>query len=147
MSALDAILDEVVTFFHKQPDFSSIVIRKNYGTHLPLIVVDPNQIRQVFMNLVINAGHAMPMDGTLEISTYRSDDGMYVCAELKDSGEGISEENLARIFDPFFTTKSKGTGLGLSISYGIVQNNGGRIEVKSRIGEGAAFTVMLPVSG
>jgi len=144
--ALEAILDELCTFFHKQPDFENIVIRKNYGSELPLVSVDPNQIRQVFMNLFINAGHAMPRGGGLEISTYRSEDGKYVCAGLQDDGDGISEENLARIFDPFFTTKTEGTGLGLSISYGIIENNGGKIEVKSRVGEGTTFIVMLPVS-
>jgi len=144
--AIEAILDEVVTFFHKQPDFSAIVIRKKYDTDLPQILVDPGQIRQVFVNLVINAGHAMPHGGELDISTYRSADGKYICAALKDTGEGISEENRARIFDPFFTTKAEGTGLGLSISYGIIENNGGTIEVKSRVGEGATFIVMLPVS-
>ncbi|MEI6206701.1 MAG: ATP-binding protein [Desulfuromonadales bacterium] len=147
ITALDGILDEVVTFFHKQPDFSNIVIQKNYGSDLPRISVDPNQIRQVFMNLVINAGHAMPKGGDLEISTYGTADGKYICAAIKDSGDGIPEENLTRIFDPFFTTKAEGTGLGLSISYGIIENNGGKIEVKSRAGEGATFIVMLPVSG
>jgi two-component system NtrC family sensor kinase len=147
VTVLDAILDEVVTLFHEQPDFRNIAIRKKYGDGLPYISVDPNQIRQVFMNLVINAGHAMPNGGDLEISTYRTADGKYVCAGLKDNGDGIPEENLARIFDPFFTTKSEGTGLGLSISYGIIENNGGKIEVKSRVGEGTTFVVMLPVSG
>ncbi|MBK5274753.1 MAG: HAMP domain-containing protein [Desulfuromonadales bacterium] len=145
--ALEAILDEVVTFFHNQPDFSEIVIRKQYGSDLPRIEVDPNQIRQVFMNLVINAGHAMPYGGLLEISTYQCGEGKYICAAIKDSGDGIPEENLARIFDPFFTTKSEGTGLGLSISYGIIENNGGKIEVKSKIGEGTTFIVQFPVSG
>jgi two-component system, NtrC family, sensor kinase len=144
--ALDAILDEVCSFFHKQPGFRNIVIEKNYGNDLPLISVDPNQIRQVFMNLFINAGHAMSHGGDLEISTYLSADGKYICSGLKDNGVGISEENLARIFDPFFTTKLEGTGLGLSISYGIIENNGGKIEVKSRVGEGTTFIVMLPVS-
>ena len=144
---IDSLLDEVVVFFHKQPDFNTIIIRKDYGNDLPPVTVDPNQIRQVFMNLVINAGHAMPYGGVLKISTCRSTDGKYVCAAIKDSGDGIPEENLARIFDPFFTTKSEGTGLGLSISYGIIENNGGKIEVKSRIGEGATFIVMLPVAG
>jgi len=143
--AIEAILDEVVTLFHKQPDFNNIFIRKNYGSDLPQISVDPNQIRQVFMNLVINAGHAMPHGGELEISTYLTEDGKYVCAGLKDNGVGIPEENIARIFDPFFTTKPDGTGLGLSISYGIVENNGGKIEVRSRLGEGSTFIVMLPV--
>lgn len=144
--ALDAILDEVATFFHEQPDFSNIVIKKSYAADLPQISVDPGQIRQVFMNLIINAGHAMPHGGDLEISTYLSANGKYICAGIKDNGVGIPEENLARIFDPFFTTKSEGTGLGLSISYGIIENNGGKIEVQSRAGEGTAFIVMLPVS-
>jgi two-component system NtrC family sensor kinase len=143
---LDSILDEVVTLFHQQPDFSGIVITRNYGRELPQISVDPGQIRQVLLNLIINAGHAMPQGGDLEITTYRSDDGRYVCAVIKDSGEGIANDNLARIFDPFFTTKAEGTGLGLSISYGIMESHGGRIEVQSKAGEGAAFTVMIPVS-
>jgi two-component system NtrC family sensor kinase len=143
---LEAILDEVVNLFHNQPAFSSIVIRKKYGTDLPRITVDPNQIRQVFINLIINAGHAMPNGGELEISTYRSADGTYACAAFMDNGTGIEEENLARIFDPFFTTKIEGTGLGLSISYGIIENNGGKIEVKSKVEEGTTFVVMLPVS-
>jgi two-component system NtrC family sensor kinase len=143
---LDVILDEVVILFHQQPDFKNIAIRKTFGTALPRVTVDPNQIRQVFINLIINAGHAMPHGGEMEISTYCSADGMFVCAGIKDSGTGISEENIARIFDPFFTTKPNGTGLGLSISYGIVDKNGGKIEVKSRVGKGTTFTVMLPVS-
>ncbi len=147
IATLDVILDEVVTFFHNQPDFKNIVISKKFSGGLPLISVDPNQIRQVFMNLVINAGQAMPNGGDLEISTYLSADGKNACSALKDNGNGIPEEILARIFDPFFTTKSEGTGLGLSISYGIIENNGGKIEVKSRVGEGTTFVVMLPVSG
>jgi two-component system NtrC family sensor kinase len=144
--ALDALLDEVVTLFHKQPDFSAIAITKKYACNRGQISVDPNQIRQVFLNLIINAGHAMPNGGELEISLYQSADEKYVCVGFTDAGTGISEENLTRIFDPFFTTKPDGTGLGLSISYGIIENNGGKIEVQSRIGEGTTFTVMLPVT-
>lgn len=144
--ALDAILDEVVALFNRQPDFNNIVIRKNYAADLPQIPVDPNQIRQVFINLIINAGHAMPHGGGLDISTYRSADGKHVSAGLKDTGTGIPEENLARIYDPFFTTKPDGTGLGLSISYGIIENHGGKIEVSSTAGGGATFIVTLPVS-
>lgn len=143
---LEAILDDVISFFHNQPEFSNIIIKKNYCKDLTRISVDPNQIRQVFLNLVINAGHAMPQGGDLEIATYRSADGSYACAEIKDTGIGIPEEDIARIFDPFFTTKPQGTGLGLAISYGIIENNGGKIEVKSRSGVGTVFTVMLRLS-
>jgi two-component system NtrC family sensor kinase len=143
---LNALIDEVATFFQKQPDFRSVVVSKYYQNLLPLISVDPNQIRQVFMNLVINAGHAMSQGGALQISTYCSEDGKYICAALKDNGDGVSDENLVRIFDPFFTTKPEGTGLGLAISYGIVENHGGKIVVKSRLGEGTTFVVMLPVT-
>ncbi|MDD2899533.1 MAG: ATP-binding protein [Desulfuromonadaceae bacterium] len=143
---LDVFLDEIVTFFHKQPDFNRIVISKKYAKNIPQVSVDPNQIRQVFLNLVINAGHAMSQGGNLEIETYLSDKGEYVCIDIKDSGGGIPEEHLERIFDPFFTTKSEGTGLGLSISFGIIESNGGKIEVKNRLGDGATFTVMLPLS-
>lgn len=142
-TALESILDDVINFFHNQPEFSNIIIRKNYGSSLPRISVDPNQIRQVFLNLVINAGQAMPNGGDLEIATYQAADGKYVCASIKDNGEGIPEENLARVFDPFFTTKPEGTGLGLAISYGIIENNGGKIEVKSIIGKGTEFIIML----
>ena len=144
--ALDAVLDDVVTFFHQQPDFSSVVIKKHFQGGLPHVSVDPNQIRQVFMNIVINAGHAMPLGGVLDISTYLTADGKYVCAAVTDTGCGISEENLTKIFDPFFTTRSEGTGLGLSISHGIITNNGGKIEVQSAVGEGTTFVVKFPVT-
>lgn len=140
---LDALIDEVVTFFHNQPDFSAISITTKHAAGLPQISADPHQIRQVFMNLVINAGHAMPQGGILKIDTYRSPDGTRVCAALADSGSGIAAENLTRIFDPFFTTKPHGTGLGLAISYGIIENHGGTIEVKSEAGAGTTFIVAL----
>jgi two-component system NtrC family sensor kinase len=144
--ALDAILDEVAAFFHQQPDFKHIDITKNFALGLPHVFADPGQVRQVFMNLVINAGQAMPQGGKLDISTYLSKDGNGICAEIKDSGCGIPADDLSRVFDPFFTTKPEGTGLGLSISYGIVVSNGGRIEVRSDTGEGSAFVVILPAA-
>lgn len=143
--SISTILDEVVSFFHKQPEFGNVEISTLYGSDLPNILVDPNQVRQVFMNLVINAGHAMPSGGMLSISTYPSHCGEFICAAITDSGEGIPEENLAKIFDPFFTTKKHGTGLGLSISYGIIENNGGKIEVSSTVGSGTTFVVWLPI--
>lgn len=144
-TSLNRVLDLVFTLLHNQPTFHNINIVKNYDENIPDVFVDPNQIQQVFINMFINAGHAMPGGGTLTISTFSSREGKLACAEIMDTGHGISEEDLNHIYDPFFTTKTEGTGLGLSISYGIVENNGGKIEVKSRIDEGTTFTVMLPI--
>lgn len=143
--SFNALLDKVIDLMYQHPCFHNINIMKNYTPDLPDIIADPGQIQQVFMNLLLNACHAMPGGGNLTLNTSMSSDGNYVDAEVRDTGCGISEADLNRIFDPFFTTKSDGTGLGLSISYGIVENNGGKLGVKSRVGEGTAFTVMLPV--
>jgi len=119
---------------------------KRYGD-IPEVECLPSQINQVFMNLLVNAAHAISGSrGTITISTV-TEDADYVRVDIADSGCGIPAENLKRIFDPFFTTKpiGKGTGLGLSLSYGIVQKHGGRLEVASTIGKGTTFSVILPV--
>ncbi|MBI5938513.1 MAG: PAS domain S-box protein [Betaproteobacteria bacterium] len=120
-------------------------VDKRYG-ELPPVECLPSQLNQVFMNLLVNAAHAIEAHGTITLSSDRAGD--YVWIKVADTGKGIAPENLNRVFDPFFTTKpvGKGTGLGLSLSYGIVQKHHGRIEVASELGKGTAFTVWLPVS-
>jgi two-component system, NtrC family, sensor kinase len=118
---------------------------KQYG-ELPEIECFLSQLNQVFMNLLVNAAHAIEGPrGTITISTGTAGDEVWVA--VTDTGKGIAKENLARIFDPFFTTKpvGKGTGLGLSLSYGIVQKHNGRIEVNSEVGRGTTFRMTLPV--
>jgi two-component system, NtrC family, sensor kinase len=119
-------------------------LRQDFG-ELPLIECIPSQLNQVFLNLLVNAGHAIADRGTITIAT-RFENGEAIIS-VTDSGCGIAPENLARIFDPFFTTKviGKGTGLGLALSYGIVQKHNGRIEVKSTPGSGSTFKVILPI--
>lgn len=141
---LNTLLEKVVNLIHKQPSFHEITIVQNYSVDLPDVLVDSGQIQQVFINMIINASHAMCDGGTLTISTSTDENNSTVRAEITDTGCGISGEDLNHIFDPFFTTRSDGTGLGLSISYGIVENNGGSIEVKSVLGEGTTFAVLLP---
>jgi signal transduction histidine kinase len=99
------------------------------------------------MNIIVNAAEAMHGSGTLTIITSPAPHRKAVFIEFTDTGEGIPEENLTRIFDPFFTTKEvgKGTGLGLATSYGIIEDHGGKISVKSKVGEGTAFTIELPI--
>jgi PAS domain S-box-containing protein len=119
-------------------------VSKEYG-QLPQINCLPSQINQVFMNLLINAAHAIETKGVIIVRT--GQEGAEVWIEVEDSGSGITPENLKRIFDPFFTTKAvgKGTGLGLSVSYSIVQKHQGRIEVRSEVGKGSVFRVWLPI--
>lgn len=143
--SINSLLEKVVNLVHKQPDFQDITIIKDYADNLPDVLVDPGQIQQVFINMILNASHAMYEGGTLTLSTSVDDNHSAVRAEITDTGCGISEDDLSHIFDPFFTTKSEGTGLGLSISYGIVANNGGKIEVRSVLGKGTTFTILLPV--
>ena len=120
-------------------------VSKNYGP-LPKIRCLPSQLNQVFMNLLINASHAIETQGTITIRTRQAGEQM-VCIEIADTGKGIAPEHINRIFEPFFTTKEvgKGTGLGLSLSYSIVQRHGGRIEVDSQLGVGSTFRLLLPI--
>ena len=109
--------------------------------------VGPYRIQRVLMNLVINAVHAMEeTGGELTIIAKQVDEDTF-CFQVKDTGKGVSKEDMEKIFDPFYTTKDvgKGTGLGLSISHGIVESHGGRIDVESEIGKGSVFTVFLPI--
>ncbi|HYD63093.1 MAG TPA: ATP-binding protein [Noviherbaspirillum sp.] len=119
-------------------------IDKRYG-QLPLVKCMASQINQVFMNLIVNASHAIKESGVITVRTGTEDDWVWV--EVADTGVGIPPENLSRIFEPFFTTKpvGQGTGLGLSLSYNIVKNHGGRIDVESEIGKGTRFIIRLPV--
>ncbi len=114
---------------------------------IPEIRCLPGQLNQVFMNLLVNASHAIETAGEVRLRTWHEDG--WVVVEIADSGCGIPVEVMDRIFEPFFTTKpvGKGTGLGLSISYGIVKKHGGRIEVESQPGQGTTFRVVLPVAG
>ncbi len=118
---------------------------KQYG-EIPDIECLPSELNQVFMNLLVNAAHAIQAErGTITIRTGTEADTVWV--EVEDNGGGIAKENLGRIFDPFFTTKAvgKGTGLGLSLSYGIVKKHFGQIDVSSEVGVGTRFRVTLPV--
>jgi two-component system NtrC family sensor kinase len=104
-----------------------------------------DQITQVFLNIIINAVEAMPSGGDLQLETKLSREGEWVLICFRDTGQGMSPEQLSNLFEPFYTTKSDGTGLGLAISYGIVERHGGMMEVSSQPGQGATFTVKLPV--
>ena len=117
---------------------------KEYAV-IPDIECLPSQLNQVFMNMLVNAGHAIEERGTITIRTGTEQDQVWV--EIEDTGKGIEPQNLKRIFDPFFTTKpvGTGTGLGLSLTYNIVQKHNGRLEVDSVVGQGTRFRIWLPI--
>jgi signal transduction histidine kinase len=111
----------------------------------PIIQADAGHIKQIFMNLIKNAGEAMPNGGTLTCRFRLEKDMMLI--EVQDTGRGITEENLQRLFREFFTTKERGYGIGLTVVDAIVKRQGGTISVKSKPGEGTTFTLLLPVEG
>lgn len=141
---LTTIMEKTLALLSPQASFDDIQIVRKYAQDIPTIPVDPNQIEQVFMNLLINASQAMAGKGSLTIETGQTENPAGVFVKISDTGCGIPPENLAKIFDPFFTTKEHvGTGLGLSVSYGIIQHHGGTIEVESQVGSGTTFIITL----
>jgi signal transduction histidine kinase len=137
-------IDSTLNIVNNEIKYKADVV-KQYGD-LPEVQCLPSELNQVFMNLLVNAAHAITKErGNITIRTGAEAGEAWV--EVADDGAGIAAENLQRIFDPFFTTKpvGQGTGLGLSLSYGIVQKHGGRMEVTSEIGQGTTFRVTIPV--
>lgn len=140
---INQLLDDVLVLVDKQLEHSEIDVNLDLDPNLPTILAVPNDLRQVFLNLILNAVDAMPEGGRLDIATRQLDDSQ-VGVTIRDSGRGIPEEHLSRIYEPFFTTKERGTGLGLSISYGIVKALRGTIQVESAVGVGTTFTLQFP---
>jgi len=142
--SLGSSLDSTLNVVHNQIKQNADVV-KEYGD-TPLVECMASQLNQVFMNLLVNASHAVGENrGVITVRTGAADGNVWV--EIADNGAGIPPEVMPRIFDPFFTTKpvGKGTGLGLSLSYGIIEKHHGRIEVESEVGKGAVFKITLPV--
>jgi signal transduction histidine kinase/HAMP domain-containing protein len=140
---INDVLRDVVVLSSSQARMSKVKISEEYE-NVPITIGDIDQLKQVFLNIITNAVHAMPHGGFLTIKT--SMVGEYIFASIADTGQGIPQEVRHRIFEPFFSTKKdSGTGLGLSISYRIIQDHGGRIDVESEEGKGTTFIVRLPI--
>ncbi len=145
--AINTVIQDTLKLVRNQLALSGIHVEQELPVELPVILGDRKSLQQVFLNLFINAIQAMLDGGTLYLRAYPSEDARWLKIEVRDTGVGIDPNHLPRIFDPFYTTKQvgRGTGLGLSVTYGIVEKHGGRIEVQSQTGQGATFTVILPV--
>ena len=154
---INEVILEALQLAENLLDQNRIRLHKELAAGLPAVYADSGQIKQVVMNLVLNAAEAMPTGGDLSIRTAWAGDGSAghgtshasegVEIQIADSGKGMTDEQLKRIFDPFFTTKEKGSGLGLSISARIVETHRGNIRVESREGAGSVFRIFLPASG
>jgi two-component system NtrC family sensor kinase len=145
--SIGAVIQDTLKLVRNQLTLSGIHVEEDVPADLPPIHGEKKCLQQVFLNLFINAIQAMLHGGSLQIRARPSPDGHWMVIDVTDTGVGIDPEHLPLIFDPFYTTKQvgRGTGLGLSVTYGIVEKHGGHIEVKSRKGEGATFTLTLPL--
>ncbi len=139
---LNGLLEQIVDFAANHTDMHDVRVVREFAPDLPPVSLDGDQMRQVAINLILNAGAAMGRGGVLTVSTSREDD--FAVIRFKDNGSGIPPENLEKIFEPFFTTKEKGTGLGLAITRQIVEQHHGRISIESTPDEGTTVTVRLP---
>ena len=141
---LDSVIDGLIA---REFEVENIEIIRDYAEDIPEIRMDEDGIRQVFLNLINNAGSAISGPGKITVSTIRDDENIHV--KIKDTGAGMTAEQMKEIFKPFYTTKEvgKGTGLGLSVSLNIVESLGGTIDVQSLYGSGSEFTVSLPIRG
>lgn len=154
------VLDKAIFFVYPEAKKNNVIIDTDIKSDIPEAMMDPDQMQQVFLNLIINAVQAMPTGGNLRITISSPDkESVEVDEKIKDhvksdrmlviifedTGEGIAPDSIESVFDPFFTRKSKGTGLGLSISQRIVQEHGGEITLRSKLGKGSVFTIYLPV--
>lgn len=143
---VNKLISETLSFLNHQPLFKKINIEKSLAESLPQITADANQVRQVLINIFLNAAQATPKGGTIRVSTQKVKFEDNIEIKITDTGSGISTEDLKRVFDPFFTTKKgEGTGLGLSISYSYIKSHSGQIHISSKIKEGTEVTIQLPI--
>jgi two-component system NtrC family sensor kinase len=141
---VNALLDQIVNFAANHTDMHHVTVRKEFAPALPKVMADGDQLRQVAINLILNAGAAMHDGGKLDVKTFVDGDD-FVNMVFTDTGSGIPPEHLEKMFEPFFTTKKSGTGLGLAITKQIVEQHHGRIMIISQAGQGTTVTVRIPL--
>jgi len=139
------ILSKALTILNNEFYIHHIRIDEDLESNLSPILLDENQIEQVFINILLNAAHAIEKDGIISIKTRVDLKHAKLSIEIADNGCGMNEKEIRKIFDPFFSTKPSGTGLGLAVSYGIIRNHQGSIRVESRLGKGSRFIIDLPI--
>ena len=141
---LNGVINKALNILANEFHLHRVSVEKRLAEDLPSILLDANQMEQVFINFLMNATEAIQGQGSISVRSFKDPDNKGVVVEIEDSGMGIPQEHMERIFEPFFSTKPKGTGLGLAVNYGIVQKHGGQIQVASQPGRGTTMTIWLP---
>lgn len=138
-------MKDTIELLNAQAILVNVQIHLDYG-EVPDIFCEPNQLKQVFINILKNAIEVMPNGGNIYVSITKEDDHR-VQISIQDEGPGIPKNKLKRLGEPFYTTKERGTGLGLMVSYKIIKEHNGKIDVKSKVGYGTTFYISLPING
>ena len=142
---LNIVIEKTLALLENEFLIRRIDVVKDLDSAIENILLDGNQIKQVLINLILNAEHAIEKNGLITVRSRKEQDGNKITIEIEDNGCGIPQTNLKKIFEPFYTTKPDGTGLGLAVSYGIIKNHQGTIEIFSEIGTGTIITITLPI--
>ena len=144
MADLNGVIQKALSIVSNEFRLNRISLEKRLSDSLPSVLIDVNQMEQVFINFFMNALEAIQGQGQVSVRSFQDKDNQGVVVEIEDSGMGIPQEHLERIFEPFFSTKPKGTGLGLAVNFGIIQKHGGAIKVSSQPGRGTTIMIRLP---
>jgi two-component system NtrC family sensor kinase len=143
---LNKVADDVITLVRNQASFQSIVLRAELNSGIPMVFADADQMRQVVLNIILNAADAMPQGGEIRVRSLFDPQINQVMLRISDTGPGIPAEIQDKLFEPFFTTKKTGTGLGLAIAYGIMERHKGALKIESALGHGTTIVVILPTN-
>jgi signal transduction histidine kinase len=143
---LPTFLEHTLRMLEYRFQQEKITVTRRYARQLPPVLAVRQHLEQVFLNLLVNAWHAMPHGGTITLSSQRQ--GNYAIVTIVDTGCGIPQEHMGRLFEPFFTTKppDQGTGLGLAVAHQLISANGGRIDITSQVNRGTTVTITLPLA-
>jgi two-component system NtrC family sensor kinase len=144
LADLNGVINKALNILVNEFRLNRVSVEKRLSDNLPNVLIDVNQIEQVFINFFMNAIEAIQGQGQVSVRSYKDEENQGVVVAIEDSGMGIPQEHLKRIFEPFFSTKPKGTGLGLAVNYGLIQKHGGQIRVSSQPGHGTTMTIRLP---
>jgi signal transduction histidine kinase len=144
---INEIIEKALSIVDNELMLRHIKVEKRLAPNMENILLDGNQMEQVFINLLLNAAQAIDKNGHIVIETRMAPCRRLEIVEITDDGCGIAPMDATRLFEPFYSNKKAGTGLGLSVSYGIVRNHNGHIKVASKLGGGTRFTIELPVNG